>query len=108
MFKAEIIKSGKRQTLLLGGDLIIDNIQSLKQVFHNALSRFKTIEIVFDEVNKIDFSFLQLLCSAEKSAHQKKKKLLLKELPGIIQKAAEGSGFSHLPLLLMAPGKGES
>jgi ABC-type transporter Mla MlaB component len=105
MFKAEIRKSGKKQLLQLGGNLVIDHIEDIRKVFLDALSRSQTLEIQFETIDKIDFSFLQLLGSIERSAQKKKRKIVLEKLPGPLLKAVESAGFSHLPLLPAANGQ---
>jgi anti-anti-sigma regulatory factor len=94
MFKAELRKSGKKSILFLSGDLTQENSEELKKKFDEALAISKGIELVFGTLENVDITFLQLLCSAHKSARWMKKRMTFGvDLPEIIWQAAEDVGL---------------
>ncbi len=84
----------------MGGALVYDHVVEIKQVLLEALASHKILEIHLGNVEKVDFSFLQLLCATEKSAlNQKKSVSITGEIPESVKNAARDSGFSHHPIL---------
>ncbi len=101
MFNAEIKNSGKVNVLVLSGSLTIDRAGEIKKIFLEAISRFKSFQVAFDNVEEVDFTFLQLLQAAKRSVDNKKKSFTLATpLPPALAKAA---GSLSIPLSALCP-----
>jgi len=99
MVKAEFKKSGKNKILTLSGNLTLEHAGELKQVFSNAIAKQKSVVIAFAQVDRVDFSFLQLLYSARQSAELKNITMVVNgPLPRPVQETTERAGFVHFPL----------
>jgi anti-anti-sigma regulatory factor len=96
MFETSIKKSGEEGILTIKGDLTINYVKEMKNELLNVFSRFKHVKIIFNNIDRVDFSCIQLLCSAHKSAHQNNKTIVLAaDLPNILCKIISNMGFQH-------------
>jgi anti-anti-sigma regulatory factor len=96
MFETSIKKSGKEGILTIKGSLTINYVKEMKNELLNVFSRFKHVKIIFKDIDHVDFSCIQLLCSAHKSAHQNNKTIMLAaDLPDILCKIISSMGFQR-------------
>lgn len=70
-------KTGKTGILTLMGDLDLEYSNRIKAALLDAVSRFDTIEVMVKELGKLDFSCLQLFCSASGTASAQGKSLVI-------------------------------
>ena len=81
-------------TLRLEGDLTIERTTKLLEVLRHALAVSDRIVVEFGEVSTVDLSFLQLLCSAHRTAVAKGKQFFFAgDRPDFLSDAAEQAGF---------------
>ncbi len=95
MFHSELKKSGKKGQLTLGGALTFENVEELKITLEKALGSFKNLTLCFRDVEEADFTFIQLLCAAHKSACTKKKILTREALPPELEEVTGLLGFTR-------------
>ena len=77
MFDAVVSGINETGTLMLTGQLTIENIEQVREALLDAISQYKDICVKIDNLEQIDFSFIQLFCAAHKSAEHQGKTLLL-------------------------------
>ncbi len=77
MFDAVINGTNGIGTLMLSGQLTIENIERVRDMILDAFSHYREICIKIDKLDQIDFSFIQLLCAAQKSAEHQGKTVVL-------------------------------
>jgi len=65
--------------LVLDGDLVIGNINEIKSLLSEAFSKSDSFEIDHNEAKDFDYSYLQLLVSAIKTAKLTGKTIKIKE-----------------------------
>ena len=81
--------------VVLRGDLTVERAGELKQTLQNAIAAFKSIIIGFEDNLTIDVSFLQLICSAHRSALNFQKDLKLAgAVPEDFTRAIQSVGFT--------------
>jgi anti-anti-sigma regulatory factor len=102
MFNSKIDKSGNHVLLSIKGELVLNHANELKTALMDALSKSKKIFIEFSDIKAVDFSCLQLLCSAQKSAELQNKFITIRsQIPGILNKALLDMGFNrHIEYIL--------
>jgi anti-anti-sigma regulatory factor len=89
--------SSDEGTIHLEGDLTLPNAAELKRILIKALINADAVMIQFDDVQELDLSCLQLLCSAHRSAVRLKKQIQFKgSLPKILQEMADAAGYLRL------------
>ncbi len=59
-------------TLVLSEDLTLPYAEELKNIFVGTVGTGKDVRVKFDAVTEIDLSFLQVLCSAHRTAMRSK------------------------------------
>ena len=95
--KALLKKSGNTGAITLEGELTLPYAEELRGVLIKALEDNNEVSIGMENVQDVDLSCLQLLCSAHRSAMRSQKKVMLsKDLPMMFTAAVEGAGFSRL------------
>jgi anti-anti-sigma factor len=80
MFDAAVTQTGgagDTGTLTLSGDLTLSHAGQIKDALLEVVSRFKTIIVRVEELENIDFSCLQLFCSAYRTAGAQRKSLVV-------------------------------
>ncbi len=77
MIDTEIKKEGKKIVVTIGGQLIHENAEKIKEVLIKAISKGNHILIRFGKVEAVDFSFFQLMCASHRSSEAKKKVFIL-------------------------------
>lgn len=91
-------KSGRDRTVLsVSGNLDIYHSQELRKALIKALDDAPRTEIAIGEVSRVDLSFLQILCSADRTAKIRKKELVIAQdsLPGPIVALCRQTGFDR-------------
>lgn len=89
--------SGYKGVITLDGDLTLSHAEELKGTFIKALADADDISIVFSNVQDVDLSCLQLLCSLHRSAVRLKKSVVFSgSKPPAVRIASEAAGFAHL------------
>jgi anti-anti-sigma regulatory factor len=89
--------SSNKGTIRLEGDLTLPNAAKLKKILIKALINADAVTIQFGDVQDLDLSCLQLLCSAHRSAVRLKKQIRFEgSLPKILQETADAAGYLRL------------
>ena len=84
----------KKGTLVLSGELTIQNATSLKESLLDALNDVETCELDLTDVSQIDLAGIQVLFAAHKSALNRKKSLSFSgECPELLREAVVTSGL---------------
>lgn len=90
--------------LLIEGQLIIRNANTIKSELIPALNSSQNLEIVFKNITKMDITVLQLIIALQKSAATLKKKLSLDiELTDYIKSVIQNSGLEKLLITNFKP-----
>lgn len=90
-------ESGDKRSILLDGDLTLQNAESLRKAFLKALVESDNVSLVFKNVRNVDLSCLQLLCSAHRSAARLQKRLAIEgAVPKALKDAADEAGYCRL------------
>jgi len=71
-------KTGKSQVLEISGSLTAARSADLKKEIQNGLKKGSELQLVIKKVEDLDFSFLQILSSAQKTAKKENKELTVK------------------------------
>jgi anti-anti-sigma regulatory factor len=89
-------KQDKNQTLLsMEGDLTIARAVEFRDLLLDSLQKSDSIEIDLATAESVDLSFLQLLCSAHRTAVRDGKELAITGKPGsAFLRARQQAGFS--------------
>lgn len=89
-------KTGEKLRVVLNGELTLPQAEELKKAFLKALGETDDITLVFDHVQNVDLSLLQLFCSLHRSATQQRKHVKLEgTAPQALKDAVDASGFSR-------------
>ncbi|MBF0340289.1 MAG: STAS domain-containing protein [Magnetococcales bacterium] len=81
--------------LSLSGDLTIRNAAEFKEAMANAMDQANQLEINMTEVERIDLTTLQILCSAHRTLLKKGKSLALSgTVPAFIRETVQQAGFA--------------
>lgn len=90
-------KSDAQKKVVLEGDLTASRAEKIKAVFINALMSANEVIVAFRKIADVDLSFLQLLCSAHRSAVRVHKRVRFDgSFPQILKDTAGASGFLRL------------
>ncbi len=93
-------KKSKVGTITLKGNLTIENIENIKKSVHDSLLKDGSLIINHVEAEDFDFSYLQLLATAIKTAETQKKEIsILKCDSEKFRILMEDSGFNNLNLI---------
>lgn len=85
-----------KETLVMGGELTIKRAGALCVDLQNALKKVQHIELAVEAVKEVDLTFLQLLCSAHRTAVNMGKTLAFRGMiPDILKKSAEDNGYAR-------------
>jgi ABC-type transporter Mla MlaB component len=89
-------QSGDKGFINLEGELTLPYAEELRSVLIKALLEADDISIAMENVQNVDLSCLQLLCSAHRSAVRLKKHVAFTgSVPKIFQNAVEAAGFAR-------------
>ena len=90
-------QSGNKGVITLKDELTLPYAEELRDVLIEALEVTDEVSIAMENIQDVDLSCLQTLCSAHRSAVRSQKKMTFdKGLPWIFIDAAEVAGFSRL------------
>ena len=90
-------KTGDSGVLTLEGELTLPYAEELKKALLRAILDTDDVSIAFGNVQDVDLSCLQLLCSAHRSAVRLKKRVSFASgLPPAVKEAAETAGYARL------------
>lgn len=91
----EIIEGEDRATLVVNGEVTIQNALGFFDVLDEWIEKSDTLELNLGGVAEADLTCLQLLCSAHRALIKMKKNLIVTggELPEAISKVAREAGF---------------
>jgi anti-anti-sigma regulatory factor len=88
--------AGKDEMVRFSGDLDIQRAGELRSTLLEALERSESVSLEFGECAKVDLSFVQMLCSAHRTATKLHKRFRLNgSLPEGFLKAVEDTGYSR-------------
>jgi len=80
--------------VILKDNLTVQKAAEIKAQFLKALDKSNPIFLQFESINKIDLSFLQLVCAFHKSTLKQNKSLSITgTVPEIVKKTRENLGF---------------
>ncbi len=69
--------SGNKKGYILEGDLTLQNSTAIRELFSSSIAgRSKNIAFSFKDVGEVDLSFVQILCAAHRTAHDKGKTIV--------------------------------
>lgn len=87
--------TGTTGTLTLGGSLTVPYAAQLKSLLMQGLEQAETVVISFGDIEDIDLSTIQLLCSAHRMSVRLNKRLLFGggSVPDLFVQAVDRSGF---------------
>ncbi len=89
----------QKTVLVLEGDLTVDKAGALKIMLQDALKSAESVAIHFKDNQKIDITFLQLVCSAHHSAFLSGKDLNLSEqMPDNLKNTLKSAGYMQHPV----------
>jgi len=89
-------KKTDRGRLVLEGDLTLGGIRQLHEELMSSLKKVKHLDVTIDGARETDLSFLQLLCSAHRTAVKMGKSLSLAEdLPESFLQTMKNNGYSR-------------
>ncbi len=77
MMDLKIEQEGSMKTLIVSGDMTVQNVKELKGVLIESLDDTDHIVMDLNGVVEVDLSCLQLLCSAHKTLAEMNKKITL-------------------------------
>ncbi len=81
--------------LVLKGELTLENIRPLYEDMKDILEKANHLVVDVSEASDADLSFLQLLCSAHRTAMKTGKTLAFAEIiPDIVKKAMADNGYT--------------
>ena len=97
MSDLRVTESGQGRELILGGALTIENAAAIRKWLMKMLIREDEIVVCVDADVSVDLSFLQLLCSAHRTASNLGKAFLLRAPnSGNFPAAVENSGYGRI------------
>ncbi|MCP3175670.1 STAS domain-containing protein [Desulfuromonas sp. KJ2020] len=90
-----IEESGGISLVRLKGALTIQEVAELKTLLQQALSQSDQVVVDCSQAQKMDFPWLQLLCSAHRTAARAGKSLTLASLPASLEGLKTEAGFDR-------------
>ncbi len=102
-----IDSASRTARLILAGDLSVAKAAELLQALRQALDEADTVAVRLDEerVERIDLAFLQLMCSAHRTAVATKKRLFFEEgRAAKLTATAQAAGFLRRQSCILNPG----
>lgn len=80
--------------LILSGSLSLRSASEIRQQILAALDEAETVKLLLQDVEEVDLSFVQIFCSAHRSAVLKGKSLLMQsQLPEVFTNVIEDAGL---------------
>ena len=94
MAKSGKVKESGTKDVLLSGSLSLGSAAEIRNQLLIALDEADTVNIMLQDVEDIDLSLIQILCSAHRSAHARGKSFIMPEsLPDMFTQVIEDAGF---------------
>lgn len=94
MNRIEVKKNSDSETLFFSEKILKNDIKDIKEILFDSINRNNNIFIDFNNLNKTDIFFVQLLCSAHKYAVSKNKIIrITNNLPESLKILLENFGF---------------
>ena len=88
-------KDDERGRLVLAGELTLEHIRQLHEELRSSMENVRELDMDISGVVETDLSFLQLLCSAHRTAVKTGKTLnLINDIPEVVRQAMEDNGYS--------------
>lgn len=89
-------RQGKKGVLTFEGELTLEHAEKVRSALIKALIEADAVEIAFNSVGSMDLTFLQLLCSAHRSAVRFNKRLAFADgRPEALIRIMQGAGFAR-------------
>lgn len=88
-------KTADGETIVLTGDLTITQTQKVKAELLDALRSASSVEVRMENVRQLDVAFLQLLCSAHRTAAGANKSFAVGGERGRFQALLKKAGFQR-------------
>lgn len=96
MGKTMIDTQRAQRELVWRGELTVQRVLQLKEELVSALASAEQIRLHLVDVTEVDIAFLQLLCSAHRSASRMRRELtLVGPLPPALSEISQLGGFSR-------------
>ena len=70
-------KAADKDVLVLGGELTVTHISSVKNELQDVLRSSSSVQVRMENVQDLDVAFLQLLCAAHRTAADENKSLTI-------------------------------
>lgn len=84
---------GTRDVLTIEGAMTVQRAVELKAVFVDALAKMDRVAVDLSRVMEVDLCGLQLLCSAQRTASQSRKRLaIVGPAPDVLRRAVDEAG----------------
>jgi anti-anti-sigma regulatory factor len=101
----EVVQSGETYVLKLKGKWTIERVQELRDLLIEAMQGSGHVIVEMEEPLEVDLAYLQVLCSAHRSALKLGKQMVLhcKKSPGFGQEVSD-AGFAQTLGCLQHPG----
>ena len=94
MAKSRKIKESGTKEVVLSGSLSLRSAAEIRNQLLIALDEADTVNILLQDVEDVDLSLIQILCSAHRSAHARGKSFVMPEsLPDMFVQIVEDAGF---------------
>lgn len=88
-------KTRDRGKLTMDGELTVGDVRKIHEELLHSLEKVQHLDIEISGAVEMDLSFLQLLCSAHRTAAQTGKTVVLTgDIPDVFRQAVEDNGYS--------------
>ncbi|WP_075603320.1 STAS domain-containing protein [Saccharicrinis aurantiacus] len=96
-FKIDVNKSDTETNIAVSGDLIINHIEKIKEVFDSSIDFSKNLIIDLNGINSIDITFIQLIISLKKSFQSSDNQIVFKNnFNDEVKILLQNAGFNNL------------
>ena len=86
----------ERGRLVLEGELTLEHVRQLHEELRSSMENVRKLDVDISGVVEADLSFLQLLCSAHRTAVKTGKTLnFVKDIPESVRQVMENNGYSR-------------
>ncbi len=103
--KCDFRKTGDYGELVCSGSITVQDVSELRHALLHSLESVGTLALRFEDVEEVDISFLQILCSAHIAAGKLHKDVNLAGTSPAFIRAVEEAGYArHFPCALGTTG----
>jgi ABC-type transporter Mla MlaB component len=89
-------KSGETSTLVFEGELTVEGAKKIKMALRKSLQRSDHLSLDLTQATEIDLFFLQLLCSAHRTAVEMNKRVTLEgPVPKALERFIKDAGYTR-------------